>query len=90
MKKVPPGPYPGQAYPIRCSNSFFGRTFSLQDFIPFFHIADAVKLLSPCLGGTGFRTACDVGQISAKMALSQPIAYDETFIHKKTKVIRLE
>jgi len=92
MKKVPQrflrseGPVP-----VRCSTTGFrSQTFSLQDFIPILANAYAVKRLKTCLRGTRFGAPRYIREISAKMPLSQPIAYDKTLIHEKTKVIGLQ
>ena len=60
-----------------------------QDFIPIHATVYAVKPLKRCLRITRFGAAGYIRQVSAKMALSQAIAYDKTLIHEKTKVIRL-
>jgi hypothetical protein len=61
-----------------------------KDFIPIPAITDAVKPLKTCLRTAQLGTSRYIGQISAKMALSQAIAYDKILVHEKTKVIRLQ
>src|SRR5260221_9673272 len=91
MKKVPrplPGPGLNRLDAERC---IFGLKLShCKDFIPISAASGAVKLLRMRLRIARFSPAGMIRQISAKMAVSQAIAYDKTFIHEKTKVIRLE
>jgi hypothetical protein len=62
-----------------------------KDFIPIPATLGPVKPLKMCLRNyRSFSTSSYVGQVTAQMALSQPIAYDKIFIYEKTKVIGLQ
>ena len=90
MKKVPPA-VPDRPCRLDALHMDFGLKLShCKDFIPIRASADAVKALKPYLRTGGFGPASYIRQISAKMAFSQPIAYDKTLIHEKTKVIGLQ
>src|ERR1700704_2345453 len=90
MKKVPPA-VPDRPCRLDALHMDFGLKLShCKDFIPIRASADAVKALKPYLRTGRFGPASYIRQISAKMALSQPIAYDKTLIHEKTKVIGLK
>jgi hypothetical protein len=62
-----------------------------QDFIPIPATLGAVKPLKTCLRNyPSLSSSGYVGQVTAQMALPQPIAYDKILIHEKTKVIGLQ
>ena len=92
MKKVPQALGGGGLYRLDAEQLDFGLKLShLVDFIPIPASPGAVKPLKTCLRNyPRISPSGYVGQISAQMPLSQPIAYDKTFIHEKTKVIGLQ
>lgn len=92
MKKVPRVYEHAGLCQLDAERLGFGLKLShSKDFIPIFATLGAVKPLKTCLRNyPRFGPSCDIRQISAQMALSQPIAYDKIFIHEKTKVIGLQ
>jgi hypothetical protein len=92
MKKVPRALKSRDATRLDAEPLGFGLKLShCKDFIPIPAALGAVKPLKTCLRNyPRFGPSRDIRQISAQMALSQPIAYDKTLIHEKTKVIGLQ
>jgi len=92
MKKVPRALKNRDIPELDAERLGFGLKLSnSKDFIPIPATLGAVKPLKTCLRNyPRFGPSRDIRQISGQMALSQPIAYDKIFIHKKTKVIRLQ
>jgi hypothetical protein len=92
MKKVPRALETQGYTELDAERLGFGLKLSHpKDFIPIPATLGAVKPLKTCLRNyPSFSTSSYVGQVTAQMALPQPIAYDKIFIHEKTKVIGLQ
>ena len=92
MKKVPRAFVHAGLCQLDAERLAFGLKLShSKDFIPIPATLGAVKPLKTCLRNhPSLGSSSYVGQVTAQMALSQPIAYDKILIHEKTKVIRLE
>jgi hypothetical protein len=92
MKKVPRALEYAGLCQLDAERLGFGLKLShSKDFIPIPATLGAVKPLKTCLRNyPSLSSSSYVGQVTAQMALPQPIAYDKIFIHEKTKVIRLQ
>ena len=92
MKKVPRALERRVTTGLDADRLGFGLKLSHpKDFIPIPATLGAVKPLKTCLRNhPSLGSSSYVGQVTAQMALSQPIAYDKILIHEKTKVIGLE
>jgi len=92
MKKVPAALERRVIPKLDAERLGFGLKLShAKDFIPNPATLGAVKPLKTCLRNyPRFSTPGYVGEVTAQMALPQPIAYDKILIHEKTKVIGLQ
>src|SRR6185312_13838309 len=64
---------------------------TLNDFIPIPATLEAGKALKTCLRNyPRLSPSSYVREVTAQMALPQPIAYDKILVHEKTKVIGLQ